>query len=282
MMFSLATDWWGIWEWPVLLGWPAYATMWLLAGGLFLGFKLAVLAGTGDLGWGRTCCFLMLWPGMDARPFLNHEACDWPKGRAWVQGLLCLGAGLATFAWAVRCPGGVLAGWLGMASVILALHFGAFHLLAGGLRGCGLAVKPIMGNLSGTTSLARFWGGTWNRAFTDAVYPLVARPVTRRFGAKAGLWSAFVFSGMAHELVISVPAGAGYGGPFFYFILQGLGVMIERGRIGRRRGLGRGVRGRIYLSLFVIMPAPILFHPPFLEGVMHPFVKSVTNYITLL
>jgi len=43
------------------------------------------------------------------------------------------------------------------------------------------------------------------------------------------------------QLVITFPCGAGYGLPTCYFIIQGIGVLCERSRIGKRAGCGGGV-----------------------------------------
>jgi hypothetical protein len=202
-----------------------------------------------------------------------------PRG---VPGLLCLGCGVVALGLGGSISHPVIAGWLGVIGMILTLHYGLFYMLALILNGLGLRVRPIMGNPLGLTSLTRFWGGTWNRAFTDAIHPLVVRPLTRRFGAKRALLLAFFLSGLAHELVISFPAGAGYGGPMVYFLLQAFGMMAERSPRGRRWHLSQGIWGRCPLTVCVLAPAPILFHPPFLEKVIQLFLQFLTTHVILL
>jgi len=89
----------------------------------------------------------------------------------------------------------------------------------------------------------------------------------------------FVFgvSGLLHELVISVPAGGGYGGPTAYFLLQATGIALQRSAAVRRRGWNAGRRGWLFTALFVLGPLPLLFHPPFLRNVIAPFVKFITE-----
>jgi hypothetical protein len=57
-----------------------------------------------------------------------------------------------------------------------------------------------------------------------------------------------------HELVISVPARGGYGGPTLYFATQGAAMLVERSRFGRRIGLGSGWQGRAFMMLVLIVP----------------------------
>ena len=77
------------------------------------------------------------------------------------------------------------------------------------------------------------------------------------------LVAGFVFSGLVHELVISVPARAGYGGPTLFFALQVPALLFERSRTGKALGLGQGVRGWLLTVLVIVGPAGMLFHPPF-------------------
>ena len=87
--------------------------------------------------------------------------------------------------------------------------------------------------------------------------------------------AAFLVSGAIHELVISVPAGAGYGLPTAYFLVQGGAVILERSRIGRRMGLRAGWRGRVFALLVVAAPAFWLFHPPFIRNVILPMLTAI-------
>jgi alginate O-acetyltransferase complex protein AlgI len=87
--------------------------------------------------------------------------------------------------------------------------------------------------------------------------------------------ATFVVSGLVHELVISLPAGGGYGLPTTYFLIQWLGVVLERSPWGKRLGLRRGFVGWLFAFVIVAGPMAILFHPPFVTGVMVPFLHSI-------
>ena len=91
---------------------------------------------------------------------------------------------------------------------------------------------------------------------------------------RAALAATFLFSGLVHELAISVPVRAGYGLPMTYFILQGLLVLFETTLhhagfpINRRPWLGR-----LWVWFWIVAPLPILFHRPFLAGVVWPLIE---------
>ena len=85
----------------------------------------------------------------------------------------------------------------------------------------------------------------------------------------------FVASGLIHEAVISLPAGAGYGWPTAYFTLQGLGMSLERSRMGQRLGLRRGLPGWCFMLVCAAGPAFCLFHPPFVTRVAIPFMHAI-------
>lgn len=85
----------------------------------------------------------------------------------------------------------------------------------------------------------------------------------------------FLTSGLLHDFVISLPARAGFGLPTAYFLLQGFGILLERSPLSIRLELQRPARGRLLVALFTIGPAFWLFHPPFVERVILPFLKII-------
>jgi alginate O-acetyltransferase complex protein AlgI len=162
-----------------------------------------------------------------------------------------------------------------MVGIALCLHFGSFQLLSCGWRRAGVRARPLMNKPLVSESLGEFWGRRWNTAFRDLTHRFLFRPLTRRIGVRAGLAGGFVFSGLVHDLVISWPAAGGYGGPTLFFAIQGVGMLIERSAFGHHVGLGRGVRGWLFSMLTIVLPAPLLFHGPFVERIVVPFMRAM-------
>ena len=135
-------------------------------------------------------------------------------------------------------------------------------------------MQPIMDRPFAATSLVDFWGRRWNRAYRRVSFEYFFRPSVRWFGPALGTLFAFTASGLIHESVISWPAGAGYGGPTAYFAIQGLAVLLERAT-PLRRLLRNPLCGWLYTALFVIGPAGLLFHAPFLTRVIVPFLEMI-------
>ncbi len=267
----------GTFCWHALVPW---VRMWLLAFLVFGFAKVSVLAALAahDITWPRRrrIAFVMAWPGMDPEPFLARTTVPTLiPAAAWASACLRMLVGLyliwgvAPLAWP-QSP--LLAGWLGMIGFVTFLHFGAFRLLALYWQGRGIDAEPIMRAPMLATSLADFWGKRWNRAFRSLAHRFVYRPACRRFGRHPASALAFLVSGIIHEAVISVPAGAGYGGPTFYFLLQCTGLHLQRVPTVRRLGLDRGIRGWLITMLFLLAPIGYLFHRPFIEQVFLPFM----------
>jgi predicted DCC family thiol-disulfide oxidoreductase YuxK len=262
---------------------PAWVLMWLLA--FALGFTFKWLTVRDALAAGlrpparRLAGYLLAWPGLDARRFLNAKAGLHPPAlREWFIAVATLAAGILCLI--IAAPAllrfhALAAGWIGMIGLVLALHFGLFGLASLAWRTAGVAADPIMRAPLRATSLAEFWGARWNRAFSDLAGRFLLRPATRRLGLVPATALVFLASGLLHELVISVPAGAGYGLPTAYFALQGAGLLIERTPAARALGLGRGGRGWLFTLLFTAGPAFWLFHPPFVHNVIVPMLQAI-------
>ena len=121
----------------------------------------------------------------------------------------------------------------------------------------------------------RHWARRWNTAFRDLTHRFLFRPLAARFGPRWAVAAGFAFSGVVHDAVISLPAGGGYGGPTLFFLVQVPALLAERSRLGRALGLGRSGRGRMLTAVVLVGPAYWLFHPPFVQNVVVPFLRAI-------
>jgi hypothetical protein len=261
---------------------PAWVFMWALSVAIFAGLKWMTWwkARTRVAhGAGRSIAYLVAWPGMDAEAFLDadrHPAK--PNAQEWLWATVKTALGVVLL-WVVarRIPEqqGLLRGWTGLFGLIFLLHFGSFHLIALFWQTMGIDAQPIMSKPVLSKTLSEFWGKRWNLGFRQLAHDLIFRPLYKRSGIAAAGLLVFVASGLIHDLVISVPARGGYGLPTGYFVLQGLGVTLERSGLGRRIGLQKGPVAWIFMVLVTAVPAFWLFHPPFVLRVILPFKRAV-------
>jgi len=264
---------------PFLVAW---LFMWSLACGIFLGLKWLTWCRAKDRvahsTW-RSLAYLLAWPGMDAESFLDENRRP-PKPRLqpwlWACGQTGVGATLLWFvARGISPDRPLLRGWTGMLGLILFLHFGIFQLIALFWRSRGVNAVPIMRSPIRSQSLGEFWGKRWNRGFQQCAHDLIFVPLRKHVALSSASFLVFVLSGLIHDLVISLPAGAGYGLPTGYFVVQGLGVIVERSPFGRKCSLSTGLRGRFFTILVTAGPAFCLFHPLFVRQVILPFMEAI-------
>ncbi len=276
---------------------PAGVQMLAIIAALLLGMKAVVsveetMLGRARLTPGRWLLFACGWPGM--RPSVFAKA-PGPPRRGWPglmrQGARSLLAGtlllglvwlLANSTTAAASPSLEPWNWrwlpatlLLLAGLSLLMHFGLFDILAGAWRWGGADCQALFRAPWRSTSLTEFWGRRWNLAFSEMTALSVYRPLRNLTGARVATLAAFLFSGLLHEMAISLPVHAGYGLPLTYFALHALAMQIEqqliqRGRpIDRRRWLGR-----LWTAAWILLPLPILFHTPFLRGCVWPLVTG--------
>ncbi len=214
--------------------------------------------------YGRVVPAWYAWPGMNPEQFHRppaHRPDTAELSRTFAY--MALGAGLV---WLVTpmCERRLVAAWTGTIGLALLLHFGIVRCVSIYWRHAGFDAKPLFDRPLVAGSLGEFWGRRWNRGFSDAASRWIFRPLRRRVGARAASAAVFVASGIGHDLLLSAPAGGGYGGCTVYFALQWLGVVSERQRRSRLRTLA-----------IVILPLPLLIHTPFLERVVLPFLAAI-------
>jgi hypothetical protein len=259
---------------------PSWLLMWLLAGMVFAGLKLLSWLHLQDpfaLTGSRLAGYFFLWPGMRPQPFMPGP----PRFASLRQNLaargmanLLVGLLLLGLALLVKAPWWLPA-WLAMAGFSFVVHFGVFDLLAAAWRRAGVPVEKLFVCPVAARSLADFWGNRWNRAFSAFARDLLFVPAARHVGAAGATLIVFGFSGVIHELVISLPAGGGYGGPLLYFLIQGLLLLAENSPVLRARLRHRSQYARLWTAAAVLGPMPFLFHPPFLHRVVLPFVAAL-------
>ncbi|KAF0244411.1 MAG: hypothetical protein FD180_2532 [Planctomycetota bacterium] len=226
----------------------------------------------------RWLCFAAAWPGM--RPSLFERA-GAPAlegaGRLVVTGIVRLlaGAGLIGAAWLVwnQSRSRLAATALLLPGLSLVLHFGIFNLLAGGWRYLGVDAGPLFKAPLYSRSLTEFWGRRWNLAFSEMTATGIYRPVSSLAGRPAGIFAAFLASGILHETAISLPVKTGFGLPLLYFALHGGLMLTEKALEKGGRAVSRSKAfGRAWVIFWLVSPLPVLFHVPFLNGVVWPII----------
>lgn len=257
--------------------------MWTMAFALYAGCKWLTyreaICHLMKAGTARTMAYLLAWPGMDAGDFLDIRKVP-AKPQTWewqfATAKIISGAILLWLIARLFLPATpILAGWIGMIGIVFILHFGLFHLLSLFWRRVGIQALPIMQNPVSATSLAEFWGRRWNTAFNELAFRFTYRPLRRLTTPIVATVMVFGLSGLIHDLLISLPARGGFGLPTLYFLIQGCGTVIERGRIGRSIGLGQGKRGWLFTLFVTVAPVFWLFHPPFIKHVILPMLKAI-------
>jgi hypothetical protein len=261
--------------------WQPWACMWALLLAVFVGLKwltwwhdrLTVRHSAAS-----TVAYLLAWPGMDARAFFSRGNVRKPKPMDWFFAFCKVALGIVLMWGCVRqIPAShpFFRGWLGIIAFMLILHFGLLEAIALAWQSAGVRVEAIMQLPLFSESLSEFWGKRWNNAFRHLSHEFIFQPLCRRIGAHWALLLVFLFSGLLHDLTISIPARAGYGLPTAYFVLQGAAILLERSRLGRSLRLDHGFTGWAYMTLIAGGPVYWLFHPPFMHVVALPFMHAI-------
>lgn len=214
----------------------------------------------------RWLAFATLWIGMRPRLFAARRR-GAPVRDLVVRGAIFLACGVLLVAAARAMGAGLVSDALLGGGLLLVFHFGGCTLLAAAWRARGVRCDPIVREPWMSRSLTDFWSRRWNLAYSEMCTILLYRPLAGRVGRGTSVLLVFLFSGLLHEMAISLPVGAGYGLPTLYFAAHGVLVLAEEALARRGRPL-RGLAGRVWAIAWILGPTPILFHRPFVEGVL--------------
>ncbi|MCC6573495.1 MAG: membrane bound O-acyl transferase family-domain-containing protein [Planctomycetes bacterium] len=217
------------------------------------------------------------WAGMRPWIFAIREQPDIQAAKGYIsRGLIFIGAGFALVVGSYPLWRMTGEKWPPtftlMFGLSFILHFGLFSLLAGGWQAAGFTnVKPLFRAPWASRSLSEFWARRWNLAFSEMVQLSVYRPFANRVGPGGAAFAGFLLSGLLHELAISLPVRAGFGLPLLFFALHGALVLIEKQLERKGHAIqAKPTLGRIWTFGWLLIPAPLLFHEPFLRGVIWP------------
>ena len=155
-----------------------------------------------------------------------------------------------------------------LAGLSFILHFGVLNINSGMWNLLGYGTYALFKDPFRSLSLAEFWGRRWNFAFSEMTSIAVHRPLKKFTNNKIATVVAFGFSGLLHELAISLPVNRGYGLPALYFVIQAIALLLEK-----KIQFKSKIMKHTWVLFWLIVPLPILFHRYFLEGIIWPIVS---------
>ena len=260
---------------------PAYCFMWVLSGAVFFCLKYLTYqqADKRGVNFKAKFLYLFLWVGLNAKAFFDRgTVVDRPKGKAFLVPVVQIVLGFMLLF--------ILPGWtgdeyaymtalMGTTGILLMLHFGLFHVLALVFQRFGYDAQPLMNRPLSGKNAGEFWGKRWNTAFRDLTHQHLFTRLVPVLGGKWAMMMIFLVSGLVHDLVISLPAGSGYGLPTLFFMIQGCVLLLQRTKLFKKFGFHRGLRGQVFMLLMLVVTLPLIFHPGFAHVVIIPLLEAL-------
>lgn len=163
---------------------------------------------------------------------------------------------------------------LSLVSLSLILHFGILSISAGVWRFVGADTYLLFRQPAKSNSLAEFWGRRWNLAFIEMLSIAILRPLKTKIGNTTAVLLSFLLSGLLHEVAITLPVSAGFGGPTFYFIIQGCAVVAEK-KMEKQNSifLKNKLAAKLWVLFWLIAPIHFLFPSAFIEQIVWPLAN---------
>lgn len=165
-----------------------------------------------------------------------------------------------------------------LAGISFILHFGILNLATAFWRFFGVNVGPLFCSPAGSKSLQEFWGKRWNLAFSEMTALIVYRPLKDKFGKTGAMISAFLVSGLLHEIAISGPVKSGFGLPMLYFSLHAFAMFLESEISFLKKITSHVFWSRVWVFLWLVLPMPLLFHRDFINLVIVPLRNFILYF----
>lgn len=215
--------------------------------------------------------FLLVWPGISIAGFTKREFVPLTAGSRFFEAWLTFLAGIAILI-VVSIVGqgeSTMLNYVALFSILLIIHLGLVEVLADGFRLLGFSPTSLFERPYLATSIRDFWSVRWNRAFVDMNKIFIMGPLRNKISLTILTFSIFVVSGIFHELGISYPDGISWGKPFLYFIIQSIGIELEKYK----------KFPKLLLWFWIVAPVPLLFSPAFTNLFLGRLSRLISDFI---
>lgn len=216
--------------------------------------------------------FSLAWVGMNPSVFFNKVHANNYK-KLLYKGVLFLIVGFALLTvlnflsfeinnfWKIYALGLPL-----LVSLSWVLHFGLLNINAALLKIYDFPAYPLFDKPLLSQSLQEFWGKRWNLAFTEMTSTVGFKPLLKIINRRAALFISFMFSGILHEIALSLSVQKGFGLPMLYFLLQALMIALEKPLFKNKKP------GHVWVIVWLLLPIPLIFHVYVMREVFLPLI----------
>lgn len=210
------------------------------------------------------------WPGVSTQGFTDRAKEPPPHtGQRFLESWLSMICGVIfLLTVSLEAKGqSTLLNYAALISALFIVHLGLVEVAADGFRLMGFHPSSLFDRPFLASSLRDFWSFRWNRAFVDMNKIFLLKPLQGRMPNGFLVFSIFLVSGLLHELAISYPAGRGWGLPLTYFLIQGIGMELERHwKLPRALALA-----------WIFLPLPLLFPPTFVNLFFGALAQAISS-----
>jgi hypothetical protein len=230
--------------------------------------------------------FAIAWFGMRPSLFEQLPASSLPSANLLIKGVSRIIIGILLLYGSQRAEQVSLSAFfipqlLLLAGLSLILHFGILNLSTAVWRACGVNVSELFRAPYRSRSLKEFWGKRWNIAFSEMTALIAYRPLKAKIGVEQAVVLSFLFSGLLHEIAISLPVHAGYGFPMLYFVIHAVAMQLEAKSSFVKKIINHQTVSHLWVMMFLILPMPLLFRPEFIQQVLIPLRTLVLEALML-